>query len=426
MEMVLQYLWKHRMLGDRLRTTDGRRVIVHYAGRHNTDAGPDFCGARLSIGGEEWAGNIEIHVKASDWHRHRHDTDKAYDNVILHLVNVNDTEVATSTGRKIAQAEVSYPAAFTSLYSRLAEHIGDFRCEHAIGSLAPLTVTDWQGSLSVERMQQKASRILDTVKALDNDWEWACFTTLARALGSGLNSEPLEMTARSIPLRILHKHSDDAMQLEAILLGQAGLLDTSAHIFDEYYQRLCREYIFLAHKYGLKPLRRDLWKLSKTRPQNFPTRRIAMLANLATGGFSMLSAILSRDFSIESTKHLFDRQLGEYWGHHYDFGTEGSNLPRFISAQHRILLTINFVAPILYAYGMSHNDYDMTERAMGLWEQAPAENNRYVRRWHNAGIDCTCAADSQAIIQLSREYCERGRCMECRFGHSLLRKAMEP
>lgn len=426
MEMVMQYLWKHRMFGDRLRTTDGRSVKVVYAGRHNTDAGPDFSGARLRIGREEWAGNIEIHVRASDWHRHRHDTDKAYDNVILHLVNINDAEVTDSNGRKIAQAVVSYPDAFINLYSKLAEHIGDYRCEHAVRDLAPLTVTDWLGSLSVERMQQKASRILDTVKALDHDWEWACFATLARALGFGLNSDPLEMTARSIPLRILHKHSDDNMQLEAMLMGQAGLLDTSVHIFDEHYQRLCREYFFLARKYGLKPLRRELWKFSKTRPQNFPSRRIAMLACMAYGGFSMLSEIRSKDFNIEKAKNIFGRQLGEYWGCHYDFDTEGANLPRTLSAQNIILLTINFISPMLYAYGMSHNDSGMTERAMEIWEETAAENNRYIRHWHNAGIECRCAADSQALIQLSREYCERGRCLECRFGHSLLRKSMKP
>lgn len=424
MEMVIQYLWKHRMLGNRLVTTDGRKVKVLYAGMHNTDSGPDFMGARLRIGDEEWAGNVEVHVKASDWYRHHHDCDRAYDNVILHVVGVSDTEIAGADGNPLPQTVVTWPESFIALYGRMAEKIGSYSCEREVCDLSPLMVSDWTASLSVERMQQKALRICDTVNALGQDWEWACFATLARALGFGLNSEPLEMTARITPLMILRKHSDDLTQLEALLAGQAGLLDSSIHIFDDYYQLLCREYYFLARKYGLRPARPEMWKNFRTRPQNFPARRIAMLAGAVSGGFSMLSELRSNGTDPASAADLFNWEASGYWGTHYDYDVPGNSLPRTLTKANRELLVINFSAPMLYAYGKAHNDLDLTERAMNLWEKGRAENNRYVRHWREAGVPCRCAADSQAIIQLSREYCEKGRCLECRFGNALLRNKM--
>lgn len=413
------------MLGDRLETVDGHRVKVLYAGRLNRDSGPDFSGARLRIDDEEWVGNVEIHVKASDWHRHGHDNDRAYDNVIFRLVGVSDVDITDSHGRLIPQGVATFPESFISLYSRLAQKIGDYKCEGALGQLTPLQVSDWLGTLSIERMQAKAGRIKESLEAMEQDWERVCFSTLARALGFGLNSEPLEMTARITPLRVLQKHSDDIVQLEALLLGQAGLLDSSLHMFDERYQLLCREYRFLAVKYGLRPARREMWKYSKTRPQNFPTRRLAMLAGAVRGGFSLLSKLCDPELDSQRAIELFDWEMDPYWETHYDFDVMAAKLPLTLSPGNRRLLLINFVAPMLYAYGAMHSDLEMTERAMGFWDRGMAENNRYTRRWLQSGINCRCASDSQALIQLSKEYCECGRCLECRFGHLLLRKAVD-
>lgn len=421
--MLLQYLWKHRMLGDRLETVDGRRVRVLYAGRLNSDSGPDFSGARLQIEDEEWVGNVEIHVKASDWHRHGHDHDLAYDNVIFHLVGVSDVDITDSHGRIIPQGVATFPESFISLYSRLARKIGEYKCDGALDILSSLQVSDWLSTLSIERMQAKGQRIKESLAAMDRDWEWVCFATLARALGFGLNSEPLEMTARITPLRILHKHSDDIMQLEALLMGQAGLLDSSLHMFDERYQLLCREYRFLAMKYGLRPARREMWKYSKTRPQNFPARRLAMLAGAVRGGFSLLSRLCDPALDSQKAMQLFDWEMDPYWENHYDFDVAAAKLPLTLTQGNRRLLLINFVAPMLYTYGAMHGDLEMTERAMRFWDSGQAENNRYTRHWEKSGIVCRNASDSQALIQLSKEYCECGRCLECRFGHLLLRKA---
>lgn len=398
-------------------------MTVLYPGRHNTDAGPDFIGARLRIDGQEWAGNVEIHVKASDWKRHGHSGNPAYDNVILHVVGVDDLRIPAATGRMIPQAVLTFPKTFIGLYNQMSKRIGEVECSTAISRLMPAVTLGWLDSLAVERMQRKSRQILDTVRQVDGDWQRACFIVLARALGFGLNAEPMEMLARKVPLSVVSKHSDNLLQLEALLFGQAGMLDTSVHIFDEYYQQLCREYIFLAHKYGLRPLRRDVWKFARTRPQNFPTRRIAMLARALAGGFSLMSEILETECNNDATRALFDWELDGYWLQNIDFDQPGVNLQAKLSAQTRDLLTVNLTAPLIYAYGAWRGDCELAEKSMDFWHATAAENNHIIRSWQRAGLGAKSAADSQALLQLRNEYCERGRCMDCRFGHALLRQA---
>lgn len=424
MEMVYQYMWKHRLIGEKA-TTDGRRVEVISPGRHNSDAGPDFYGARIRIGGEEWGGTVEVHVKASDWHRHGHESDPAYDNVILHVVGINDARIPDRRGGFIPQVVVSFPEPFIHMYSRLAEKISEVACSDRLCSLPEFTITSWLETLAVERMQQKSRRIIDTLTLVEGDWERACFITFARALGFSLNSEPFEMLARSVPLSVLAKHSDDIMQLEAILFGQAGMLDQSVNIFDEYYQSLCREYGFLARKYGLRPMRRDLWKFSRTRPQNFPTRRIAILARALHGGFSLLSRILDRHCDGETAAELFAWKIEGYWETRFDFDRPASGLSPKLADTAASLLVINFIAPLLYAYGSWRGDVDMAERGLDIWRDTDAENNKIIRTWKTCGINCDDAAQSQALIQLHKEYCDRNRCLDCQFGHALLRDAYQ-
>lgn len=423
MESLYHYLWKYRLLGDRTFTVDGREVRVIRQGLHNRDAGPDFSGARIYVDGQEWCGNVEIHVRASDWFRHNHDKDPAYGNVVLHVVGINDCVVPDGHGGSIPQIIASFPESFVRMYARLSERIDSVACAGMLGALSPLVTADWLGSLAVERMQVKSRRVLDTLGYLDGDWEWTCFAALARALGFGLNSEPLEMLARSTPLRVLAKHSDDLMQTEALLFGQAGMLDSSLHMFDGYYQGLCREYLFLARKYGLRPMRRDVWKFARSRPQNFPTRRIAFLARALSEGFPLMSRVTECGGSCDSVRTLLDWKLDGYWLDHFDFGVSGSRLPVSLSASAVDLLIINFAAPVIYAYGASRGNTDMAEAAFDLWEEIGPENNSVIRQWSSAGIMAESAADSQALLQLRKEYCDCDRCLECRFGHALLREA---
>lgn len=421
MEVLYQYVWKNKLCGRSLKTVDGRTVEVVYPGLHNTNSGPDFTGAKLKIEGQLWCGNVEIHIRASDWFAHGHDKDRAYDNVILHVVVVNDRQVEIPGRGRIPQTVIAVPENFFRLFAMLAEKISEVKCQNLLKELTPLQVTSWTETLAVERLQQKSQRIIDSVNASNGDWQRATFIALARGLGFGTNADPMEITARSIELKILSHHSDNAMQLEALLLGQAGLLDMSQHIFDEYYQILCREYMFLARKYGLKPMRREIWK-TKLRPSNAPSRRVAMLAVATRGGFSMLDRIVALRNYYDKIIGLFDWELGEYWKHNRDFDQPGDRLSSQLSDASRALLVINFAAPLLYAYGASHGDADLAEKGLDLWYEAESENNSIITQWRRAGLTVSNAADSQALLQLRKEYCNRDRCLECRFGHSLLRK----
>lgn len=421
MEKLYQYLWQHRMLGRKLSLDNGDALEIISPGRLNTDAGPDFSNARLRIGSTEWAGNVEIHVRASDWYRHGHDRDSAYDSVMLHVVAISDRQVTRSDGSEIRQLTATFPESFFNMYATLCDDIGNVRCNRELHSIPSLIKTDCLESLAIERMQQKASRIMNELQTLGGDWERVCFVTMARALGFGLNSEPFEILARSIPLGYLHRHADNLLQLEALLFGQAGMLDTSIHIFDEYYQQLCREYYFLARKYNLRPMRCDLWKYARTRPQNFPHRRIALLAKTLLGGFSLLSRLIAANGDIEKTRQLMQWELDGYWLTHSDFDREQPSSPAALGQGSVDLLLINLAAPILYAHGAAHGDPEKAEAGLELWRKLPAEKNMYVRQWKQSGFDCNDAMNSQALLQLHKQYCDAGRCLECRLGHWLLR-----
>lgn len=419
MEMMYQYLWQQRMLGKRFSTVRGESVDILYAGRHNRDAGPDFLNARVRIGDQEWAGNVEIHVKASDWHRHGHDSDPAYSNVILHVVAVDDARITRADGSEIPQILATFPESFFRMYLALSQRIMSVPCQPYLGSIPELNRVDWLSSLAVERIQDKAHRILECVRTTGGDWNQACFISLARALGFNLNSEPFEILARSLPLNILFHHSDNIMQLEALLFGQAGMLDTSLHIFDEYYQLLGREYFFLARKYGLRPMNVSLWKYARTRPQNFPHRRIALLCRVLYNGFTFLSDVLERRRHHEALRELLDWQADGYWETHADFDIAG-NASAALSPAAVDLLMINLIAPLLYAYGSSHGDADMADDALDIWYGLPPENNTFIRQWSGAGIKAVTAAESQALLQLRKKYCDMQRCMDCRFASNLL------
>lgn len=421
MEKLYQYLWKHRMLGRKLYLEDGAQLEILSPGRLNCDAGPDFSNARIRIGDTEWAGNVEIHVRASDWYRHGHDRDAAYDSVALHVVAISDRRVTRSDGTEIPQLTAIFPESFFNMYATLCDGISDIRCSGDFAYIPSLIKTDCLESLAVERMHVKASRIIDELHNLGGDWERTCFVTLARALGFGLNSEPFEILARSIPLGYLHRHADNLVQLEALLFGQAGMLDTSIHIFDEYYQLLCREYYFLARKYNLRPMKRELWKYARTRPQNFPHRRIALLAKTLYGGFSLLSRILAAAGEIGKTRELLHWELEGYWLTHSDFDREQPMGAAALGAGSVDLLMINLVAPILYAHGAAHGDPEKAEMGLELWRQLPPERNMYVRQWQQLGFECEDAMRSQALLQLRKQYCDSGRCLDCRLGHWLLR-----
>lgn len=423
MEEIFQLLWSRRMLGLPLTLINGERVRVIDPGVLNRDSGPDFFNAKVKIGDRTWAGNIEIHLKASDWHRHGHDDDPAYDNVILHVVAVSDTIIVRRDGSEIPQMGVTLPKNFYQTFAYLTSSAPEIRCATQIREVDHIRRTDWLETLTLERLQQKAARIEEILHDRNGDWNAACFMTLARGLGFGLNSLPFEMLANSINLNHLRRHTDNILQMEAIFFGQAGLLDPMQHRDDQRYQLMAREYQFLARKYGMHPIPKTSWKFSRTRPQNLPYRRIALLAKSMAETPDLLNKIINSEGDEDKLRTLFQWKVDPYWSRRLTFGGDGqtaANPPMLSDASINILL-INVVAPILYAYALLHSDHGMKESALNLLLSLPPEKNALVRDWQQLGFAPKDAAGSQALIQLRKEYCDRHECLRCRFGGYLLR-----
>lgn len=423
----MQYIWQYRLwLQQDMVTVDGRRVQVIDPGRLNTDAGPDFFNAKIKIDGQLWAGDVEIHVRASDWHRHHHDNDKAYDSVILHVVEKDDCGIVRSDGSVIAQLRMPCSPTFHESYRQLVGNAvcgNELPCIDEIKAMDKLHLSGWIDTLAYERLYRKSDRILSLLNRFAGDWEQTCYVTFARALGFGTNSEPFERLAMSIPLRFMGKHSDSQLSIEALLFGQSGLLDDVAGSTDAYIEMLVKEYRFLAGKFDLQPIKSPGWKMSRMRPANFPHRRIAYLASMVFGGFRLMSRIIDVT-SMEDACRLFDIEISGYWSTHFTPGNgmESKSQTSALSRGSIYSLIINVVVPLLHAYGVSTGNEDYETRAFDLLHGMKAESNSIVAMFQHAGVACNDAFTSQALIELRKEYCETRKCLYCRIGHRMLSK----
>lgn len=423
MEKLMQYVWKHRLWrSEDMVTNTGKKVRVVDPGLLNTDAGPDFFNAKIEIDGHMWVGNVEMHYRATDWKRHRHDSDKAYDSVILHVVAKDDAPVRRTNGELIPQLVLEVSPQFNADYASLVGATIEVPCATKIKQVPHLTIVEWVEGLAFERLHGKVERIHQLLNSFNGSWEDVCYVTLARNFGFGINNDAFERLARRTPLRLLGKHSDSVLQIEALLFGQAGMLDAQKPGMDSYYNQLCTEYAFLSNKFQLTPMEKESWKLFRIRPQNFPYRRIAMLAQFIEGGFRMMNRILDAEGEKEM-RALFEVELSGYWTKHYTFGKPNERATATLSRSSIDIILINTVAPLLYAYGELTGNYDMTDKAIKLLEDLRAENNSIVSHFVAYGIDCPDALTSQALVQLKREYCDARKCIYCKIGHHLLSKA---
>lgn len=423
MEKLMQYVWKHRLWrSEDMVTNTGKKVRVVDPGLLNTDAGPDFFNAKIEIDGHMWVGNVEMHYRATDWKRHHHDSDKAYDSVILHVVAKDDAPVRRTNGELIPQLVLEVSPQFNADYASLVGATIEVPCATKIKQVPHLTIVEWVEGLAFERLHGKVERIHQLLDSFNGSWEDVCYVTLARNFGFGINNDAFERLARRTPLRLLGKHSDSVLQIEALLFGQAGMLDAKKPGMDSYYNQLCTEYAFLSNKFQLTPMEKESWKLFRIRPQNFPYRRIAMLAQFIEGGFRMMNRILEAEGEKEM-RALFEVELSGYWIKHYTFGKPNERATATLSRSSIDIILINTVAPLLYAYGELTGNYEMTDKAIKLLEDLRAESNSIVSHFVAYGIDCPDALTSQALVQLKREYCDARKCIYCKIGHHLLSKA---
>ena len=416
----MQYVWQHRLLllSD-LVTVDGRKVSIIDPGLPNNGSGPDFFNAKVRIGDRLWAGDVEIHVRASDWHRHGHDGDRAYDSVVLHVVDRDDTPIQRSNGEVIPQMVMRCAPDFHVKYSSLVDRSDlDLPCAADLAATSPLHLSDWITSLAYERVYAKADHLGDILGRVSSDWEQAAYILLARALGFGINSEPMERLAVSMPLAFLRKHSDSLTSVEALLLGQGGFLaDVPAD--DPYAVELAGEYRFLSHKFSLEPMLCPGWKTGRLRPSNRPESRIATLAGIIAGSPHLADTIVSAT-SAESLIEYFRRPLSAYWSIHYTFGPASPRPHESMSRASAAGLVINVAVPFMVAWGNARADEEMVARAFEWLQGLPAESNRIIDIFAAAGVKSRDAFTTQALIQARRAYCEPHRCIYCRIGHRAL------
>lgn len=426
MEELMQYVWHHRLwLAGELRTVDGEPVAVIDVGQLNRDAGPDFFNSKIRIGDKFWCGNVEMHVRASDWYRHGHQDNRAYDSVILHVVETNDCRVTRPDGQVIPQVLLPTARDFAERYGRFVNNSANqLSCAAEVASLPPVLIRGWLDSLAFERLHSKADAVCERLERCGGDWEQAAFITLARAMGAGINGDAFERVAASLPLRLLHKHCDSLVTLEAFLFGQAGLLDGPA--YDGYVDYLKQEYSFLCNKFGLKPVENLGWRMSRMRPASFPHRRLAALAMMAYGGFSLLRRALDAE-NEEQARELFNVTLTGYWVDHFNFTAPTPTIkPTALGRSTVDMLIINVVAPLLMAFGRQTCNDAMADRAVDLLEHLPGESNRFVRHFVDIGIPCSNALTSQAMVHLHTRYCDVRKCLYCRIGHRLLAAKARP
>lgn len=405
-----------------LQTTTGEPVEVIDAGLPNTNAGPDFFNAKLKIGGTLWVGNIEVHTLASDWMRHGHDKDAAYDNVILHVAETVDCEVFRANGVPVPQLQLPCPDPVRQRYDELSHAEIYPPCYSILSSLPKLTVHSWLSALQVERFEQKARVIATRLERCNNHWEDVFFITLARNFGFGLNGDAFEAWASRLPFRAIDKHRDDLFQVEAFFFGQAGLLDEELPDADGYYLKLQKEFRYLQHKFELSvPMTATQWRFLRLRPGNFPHVRLAQLANLYYKERSLFSRIMEAD-TLEAVRKLLTVTTSPYWEEHFNFRKVSSFREKQVGKNAQNLIIINTVIPFLYAYGLHKADELLCERATGFLESLKAEDNHIIRHWSGAGLPVSTAADSQALLQLQKEYCDKKDCLRCRFGFEYLRR----
>lgn len=420
-EKFLQFLWKHSFYNRRrLVTSDGQKIKVLSPGLQNSDSGPDFFNSKIQIGDTLWAGNVEVHVKASDWSRHNHQVDKAYDNVILHVVYINDGIARRTNGEIVPALCIGFQKSLLKKYEELLNNKQWVPCEKDLEEVGGFTISEWLASLMSERLERKTNEIRQVFNRNINSLEETLYHLLAKNFGQHLNAEPFTLLATSLPLKIILKQKNSLLSTEALLFGQAGMLE-EINEADRYYTQLKKEFHFLKSKYKLKPVGSHLWKFLRLRPANFPTIRISQLAVLLFNNQGLFSKIISLNNSRDFEK-LFDVSASEYWDTHYIFGKNSKKSRKKFGRASTHLMLINVVAPMMFFYGKEKGNEIYMQLAVELLETLKRENNSIINKWVKTGINPMNACDTQALLELKQEYCDKKNCLDCRIGMKILEK----
>ncbi len=407
-EEFIYYLWENRLLSKDLMTVDGESVDVISVGNRNYDSGPDFLDARIRIGNTLWVGHVEIHVNASDWFRHGHQHDCAYKNVVLHVVYCNDTE-------RLDIPTVEVKGKFDEdIYERYSGFMRSRRwipCEKSIAGIQQFTWLSWLERVVVERLEVEVKDVFSSLAMNRYDWEETLYQRVMRYCGLKVNNDAFERLAKILPLRVLRKHIDNAIQVEAMIFGCAGFFEQE---FTEAYPVLLqREFKILKSKFNLAVMPRSCWKFMRLRPPNFPTVRLAQIASMVCICDNLLSKLLSVD-NLDSMRNLFNVEVNEYWDTHFLFEKPSKERKKSFGATATDVLIINAVIPMLFSYGIYHDNQELKNRSLSFLNDMAPEDNVIIRRFGKLGIGACNAQQTQALLHMYNNYCRRRKCLSCR------------
>ncbi|HEB62498.1 MAG TPA: DUF2851 family protein [Bacteroidetes bacterium] len=421
-EDFLHYLWKLKKIDfSDLITSEGEDVTILDFGKYNTDSGPDFFNARVKINDTIWAGNIEMHVFSSDWIKHKHHNDPAYNNVILHVVYEEDIKLKSNAGGELPTIVLKNRIFKNDLknYKLLRFNKNWIPCEKAINEVSSISKENTLEKALTDRLINKSSHLKSILEEKKDDWDEAFYIFLSRYFGMKTNSDAFEALAKKLPYKIILKEKDDLNKIEALLFGQAGMLQD---IFsDEYPLFLKNEYQHLRNKYDLTHIPPSMWKFSKLRPSNFPTIRISQLAYILFNQDHLFRNVFDCN-DINCLLRIFKAQTSAYWENHYIFDEKSINKKKYLGKNSIEILIINAVIPALFFFGHLNNEPGYKERAVDLLMNLSPENNSIIKKWKDLDIEVKSAYDSQALLELKQNYCDKKRCLECPIGNEIMNK----
>ncbi len=422
-ENFLHYLWKYKLFATlNLVSFSGKSIQILHCGMHNFDAGPDFFNAKIKIEGQLWAGNVEIHIKASDWYVHNHENDSVYDSVILHVVWDNDVSIFRKDNSIIETLVLSdyVNTAVLQNYKRLFQANNLWiNCERQLTNLDSFLLDTWKEKLYIQRLERKTTEIIALLEQSNHNWEAVLFKLLAKNFGLKVNGTAFFNMANSFDFSVFRKYWHKNMSLEALLFGQAGLLFEDKE--SVYFEKLQYEYAYLKHKHNLKPISQTEVKFFRLRPNNFPTLRLSQLANLYFVNHSIFSKILEIN-DLDSFYNLFSIETSEFWKSHYSFETVSKTATKKLTKSFINLLLINTIIPLKFVYLRTKENFNV-EPLLSLIREIPSERNRIITNFTQFGIPAKNALASQGLLELKAEYCNKNRCLDCAIGANLLRKS---
>ncbi|MBS4013077.1 MAG: DUF2851 family protein [Bacteroidetes bacterium] len=421
-EEFLSYLWEYKLIQkELLHTTQGQELEIISPGTKNKNSGPDFSAAKIRIGNTIWAGNVELHINTSDWKNHNHHNDPAYSNIILHVVFNNDipeTNGSNSFPQPCLELKNYYDSRLFSNFQHLINSKNWVPCQNFIESVNNVIISSWLNRMLIERLERKSEEILHFLKYNNNNWDEVFYQFLARNFGFKINKTPFGLLAQKTPLNIITKHNDQLIQIEAILFGQSGLLNNSQT--DIYPRTLIKEYEFIKNKYNLAPIDKKLWKQSKLRPANFPCIRLSQFAMLLYNRGKLFRDLINSETADEII-NILKTHSSPYWAEHYNFDKQSAQKNKTLGLDSIQNIIINTIVPFMFVYGKERMDNRLVEKAIEIITKLAPEKNQITNNWIRLGLAPINAADSQALIELKKNYCVSKKCLHCAIGHCVIK-----